>query len=322
MSTEKNQVMEIKKILPIILVYAVALVLAVVANIISPGFLALNHIDSIFRQMAFLGIVCIGQTLVILTAGIDLSVRYTLVLCNVISAQLINGSNGKTLTALLVSLAVSALIGLLNGLGICYLKIPAMIMTLAMGSAVWGVAYIYCNGSPKGKTSEVLSQIANGKLGGIINGVTLIWIILAAVVIIFMKYSIFGRAVYAVGVNPVNATYSGFRTNMVLIGVYVISAVLAGMTGFLFLGYTGTSYLSTAESFNMDSIAAVVVGGTSVLGGSGSYVGTIAGVAIMTLISSLMTVLNMAESGKQMVQGLLLVVLLVAVYGRSNRVRA
>lgn len=318
MNDKNTKSLKMKKLLSLILVYLVALALAVVANIVSPGFLAPDHIGSIFRQMAFLGIVCIGQTLVIMTAGIDLSVRYTLVLCNVVSAQLINGSNDKTLAALFVCLGISAVIGLMNGLGVCYLKIPPMIMTLAMGSAVWGIAYIYCNGSPKGKTSDILSHIANGSIGGVINGVTLIWIILSVMVIIFMKYSTYGRAVYAVGVNPLNATYSGINTNAVLIAVYVISSVLAGLTGFLFLGYTGTSYLSTAASYNMDSIAAVVVGGTSVLGGSGSYVGTIAGVGIMTLISSLMTVMNMAASGKQMIQGLLIVLLLVVVYGRRS----
>ena len=319
--TKRIDSLMLKKILPLILVYVMAIILAIAANVVSPGFLAADHIGSIFRQMAFLGIVCIGQTLVIITAGIDLSIRYTLVLCNVMSAQIINGNNGRTMKALLICLLAAAVIGLINGLGICLLKIPSMIMTLAMGSAVWGIAYIYCDGSPKGKTSQILASIANGKLGGVINGVTLIWIILAAIIVVIVKFSTAGRALYAVGVNPTNARYSGIHTNAVLITVYMISSILAGLTGFLFLGYTGTSFLSTAESFNMDSIAAVVVGGTSVLGGSGSYVGTIAGVAIMTLISSLMTVMNIAESGKQMVQGVLIIVLLVAVYGRKDQNR-
>ena len=94
---------------------------------------------------------------------------------------------------------------------------------------------------------------------------------------------------------------------------------MAGISGFILLGYTGTSYLSTGDGYNMDSIASVVVGGTSIMGGSGSYVGTIAGVGIMIIINSLMTVLNMAESGKQMVQGLIIIVLLVIVYGRKEK---
>lgn len=143
--------------------------------------------------------------------------------------------------------------------------------------------------------------------------------LLSVAVILVLKFTVFGRTVYAVGVNRESANYSGINVPATLIGIYVAASVLAGISGFILLGYTGTSYLSTGESYNMDSIAAVVVGGTSIMGGSGSYVGTIAGVGIMIIINSLMTVLNMAESGKQMVQGLIIIVLLVIVYGRKDR---
>ena len=131
-----------KKTLPLILVYAVMIFLAVIANVISPGFLALEHTGSILRQMAFLGIACIGQTLVILTGGIDLSLRYTLVFANIVCAQVISGENANTLIAFVIMILVSALIGLINGCGVYFLKIPAMIMTLATGTAVYGLAYI------------------------------------------------------------------------------------------------------------------------------------------------------------------------------------
>ncbi len=308
-----------KKILPLILVYAVMMGLAIIANILNPGFLGISHIWTVLRQMSFLGILCIGQTMVILTGGIDLSLEYTLVLCNVISAQIISGANENTWTALGISILVSAFIGLFNGVGVYFLKIPAMIMTLATGSAVYGIAYIYCDGAPKGKSSEILTFIANGRIGGLINGATLIWILLSIAVIVVLRYTILGRAIYAIGVNRESAAYSGINVPGVLIGIYIIASVLAGISGYILLGYTGTSYLSTGEGYNMDSIAAVVVGGTSILGGSGSYVGTIAGVGIMIIINSLMTVLNMAESGKQMVQGLIIIVLLVIVYGRKQK---
>ena len=104
-----------------------------------------------------------------------------------------------------------------------------------------------------------------------------------------------------------------------LITVYIIAAITAGITGFQFLGYTEKGYLSTAASYNMDTIAAVVIGGTSIMGGSGGYVGTIAGVGIMMVLNSLMTVLHMAEAGKQVVEGLLIIILLVVVYGRRKK---
>ena len=178
----------------------------------------------------------------ILTGGIDLSMQYTLVLCNVVSAQVISGQNENTWMALAVSILISAVIGLINGFGVYFLKIPAMIMTLATGSAVWGIAYIYCNGAPKGKTSEILSFIANGKIGGIINGASLIWMLLSVAVILVLKFTVFGRTVYAVGVNRESANYSGINVPATLIGIYVAASVLAGISGFILLGYTVTSY--------------------------------------------------------------------------------
>ncbi len=150
------------------------------------------------------------------------------------------------------------------------------------------------------------------------NGVTIIWILLAAVTIILLHSTTFGRSVFALGTNPEGARYAGIRAPFVMLSVYVIAAVTAGITGFLFLGYTESGYLSTASSDNMDSIAAVVVGGTSIMGGRGGYTGTIAGVGIMMILNSLMTILHMAEAGKQVVQGLLIIVLLVVVYGRRR----
>jgi len=307
------------KLKPLLLVYGVMIGLAVVANILNPGFLALSHIGTILRQMAFLGIVCIGQTLVILTGGIDLSISYVLVLCNVVSAQIINGKDANTFKAFLICLLISFAAGAINSFGVHFLKIPAMIMTLAMGSALLGIAYIYCNGAPKGKSSPFLDFIANGKIGGVINGATLIWILLSIAVIVIIKMTTFGRELYALGVNRESARYSGISVYGMTLSVYVISSILAGICGFILLGYTGTSYLSTGASYNMDSIAAVVVGGTSTAGGSGSYVGTIAGVGIMIIITSLMTILNMPESGKKMVQGLIIILLLVVVYGRKKK---
>lgn len=319
MLKENEKALLNSKLKPLLLVYAVMVILALVANFLNPGFLAISHMGAIFRQMAFLGIVCIGQTLVILTGGIDLSISYVLVLCNVVSAQIINGKNGNTLKAFMVCLLISIAVGVINSLGVHFLKIPAMIMTLAMGSALLGIAYIYCDGAPKGKTSPFLDFIANGKIGGVINGATLIWIVFSIIVIIAVKMTTFGRKLYAIGVNRESARYSGISVYSMTLIVYVASSVLAGICGFILLGYTGTSYLSTGASYNMDSIAAVVVGGTSTMGGSGSYVGTIAGVGIMIIINSLMTTLNMAESGKKMVQGLIIILLLVAVYGRKKK---
>ncbi len=309
----------LQKVLPVILVYGVMILLALVANFINRGFLSTGNLYSIMKQVSFLGIACIGQTLIILTGGIDLSLRYVILLSNVMAAQMINGLADRTWSTFGIIMAVCVLIGIVNGAGVHYLKIPAMVMTLASGTVCYGITMLYCKGAPGGHASPILSAIANDKILGIMNGVSIVWIILSAATIIMLKCTTFGRSIYAIGTNPEATRYAGINAARVLITVYVIAAIMAGITGFMFLGFTEKGYLSTAASYNMDSIAAVVIGGTSIMGGSGGYVGTIAGVGIMMVLNSLMTILNMAEAGKQVVEGFLIIILLVVVYGRRKK---
>lgn len=311
--------MKSKKSIQVIAVYAIMILMLIFGNIAVPGFISTNNIAVILREMSFLGICAIGQTLAILTGGIDLSLSNTLLLCNIMSAFIVSGSDKNVPAALLVCLLVSTAIGLVNFAGVYLLHIPAMIMTLASGSAVYGIAYIYCDGAPKGKSSPFTSALVNSRFLGTINWTTVIWLILSLVIIIVLKYSVFGRSVYAIGVNPVTASYSGISVPKTLAVIYILSSVLAGFTGFLFLGYTGTAYLSTGATYNMDSIASVVIGGTSIAGGSGGYLGTIAGVGIMTILTSLLTAMAVPQAGKDIIQGTLIIVLLVTVYGRKKK---
>lgn len=313
------KLLEIKKIMPILLVYAMMILLAIVANIINPGFLSSDNLYSILKQVAFLGIASIGQTLVILTGGIDLSLRYLILLSNVLAAQMINGREANTLSSFFFIMAACIIVGLVNGAGVYFLKIPAMIMTLATGTALYGITLLYCKGAPGGHASESLSNFVNQKVFGLLNGGAVVWFVLAILIMILLNYTTFGRSIYAIGTNQESARYSGINVPVTLFAVYIIAAIMAGITGFLFLGYTKSGYLSTAASYNMDSIAAVVVGGTSILGGSGGYVGTIAGVGIMMILESLMKLLHIAESGKQMVQGILIIVMVVLAYGRRKK---
>lgn len=316
---KNERALRLKRIIPTIAIYGVMIALALVANFINPGFLSVGNVYSIVKQVAFLGIACIGQTLIILTGGIDLSLRYVILLANVLAAQMINGREEYTWTSFAFIMLVCVVIGIVNGAGVTFLKIPAMVMTLASGTVCYGAILLYCKGAPGGHASESLSAIANQKIFGMFNGVFFIWVALAILTIIILKRTTFGRSIYAIGTNAEAARYAGIKVPLVQIGVYVIAAVMAGITGFLFLGFTESGYLSTAASYNMDSIAAVVIGGTSIMGGAGGYVGTIAGVGIMIVLSSLMTILHMAESGKQIFQGVLIVVLLVVVYSRKKK---
>lgn len=315
----KRRLAALKDHKQLVMAYGVMVLILIFAQIVSPGFLALNHLDSILRQICFLAIVGIGQTCAIMTGGIDLSVASVIAVSNVVSAQLMSGQDENVPIAFLVVLGIGLFAGLANGIGVQYLKISPLVMTLAMGSVMQGAAYIYCKGAPKGATAPFVRNLAIGKLFGI-SLPFLIWLVLAAVFIIVLKCTTIGRAIYAVGTNQEAARQSGIHTSRTVIGVYALSGVMSALVGFLLIGYTGTSFLNTGEPYTMNSIAAVVIGGTSVAGGSGGYVGTIAGAVIMTVLVSILTVAKIPEFGRQMAQGLIILAILL-VYGRERKKR-
>lgn len=308
-----------EKNLPLVFIYAVIVVLLIAANFIKPGFLSSANISNLLRQSAFLGIVCIGQTLVILSGGIDISVDNMIVLTNVIAAQMMAGKDSNIQSTLITVLIIGVVFGLINGVGVYYLKVPSIVMTLAVGNVLHGAAYIYCNGAPVGYSAPFISNLINNNVFGPFTGVTLVWVILSALCIIILKFTVFGRSLYAVGTSPLVSRYAGISTARTTILCYVISGAMAALAGMLLVGYTGTSYMSIGGDYEASSIAAVVAGGTLIIGGKGGYVGTIAGVIIMTIISSLMTMLNVGEAGRELIQGLIIVVLLLSVFSKKKK---
>lgn len=305
------------RIKSIVLVYAILIFLLVIAELIAPGFMALNHMESVLRQAAFLGIVAIGQTFVILTGGIDLSIASVISLTNVVAAQVMDGKDANVAAAVLLVLLIGVAAGLANGLGVFYLRIPSLVMTLGIGSVLQGISLIYSKGAPKGHTAPLIEFISTGKIAGTISGILVLWLILSVITIVILKYTVFGRNIFALGTNVVAARYSGVSVSKVTILVYIISGVTAALTGLLLVGYTGTSYLNAGETYSMNSIASVVIGGTSITGGFGGYAGTIAGSIIMTIIGGLLTIIKIPISGRYITQGLI-IILLVLVYGRQK----
>ena len=321
MEKERTIVRNIRRdrIKPLLLVYVTMIALLLLANFVSPGFLSVHHLGNVTRQASFLGIVAIGQTLIILTGGIDLSCSYLITLTNVVAAQMMNGEDKNVLLTCAVVLLIGLLVGVINALGICHMRIPPIVMTLATGNVVLGIAYIYCKGSPKGYRAPILETIVNQKLLGVLSGTAVIWLVLSFLTILLLSKTTFGRSIYAIGVSTETAKYSGIHVNRILAFTYAIAGLMSAVAGILLVGYTGSAYMSTGSAYGMDSIASVVVGGTAISGGRGGYIGTLAGVMIMTIIGSLMTMLNMAEAGRQIVQGAIIIVLLIAVYSREQK---
>lgn len=298
-------------------VYIILLVMITAAAIISPGFLQLSHMAGILKLASFLGIAAIGQTFAILLGEIDLSVANTITLGNVIGAQILMGTDANLPFAFCMVLAAGILVGVCNGIGIKYFKISPFIMTLGMNSVVQGVYMIYTQGAPKGKTSAFMSSLCKANGVGFLSGVVVIWLVLAAVTMFVMKKTNIGRKIFAAGANKNAARFSGINTGKVMFLCYIVSGALAAFTGFLLVGYTGTSYLDVGLSYNDNSIAAVVIGGTAMTGGRGGYLGTFAGVIIMIVLEDFLTIVNIPEAGRQIVQGAILIVLLL-IYNRNR----
>lgn len=296
---------------PQYLIYIVLVSVLIIASIMSPGYLKITHIASMLRIASFLGLVCIGQNLVMLTGSIDMSVAAVITLGNILGAQVLMGKDANILTALLIVIVAGLAVGICTSFGVSKLNIPAFIMTLGMSSIVDGFAMVYTGGAPKGSTSPALTRMTSSNMVGVFSGTAVLWLVIAAGFILFMRYTKFGRNVYAVGANPVAAKFSGINVRMTKAAIFIIAAVIYALVGFLLVGYTGTTYLEVGDTYHPNNVAAVIIGGTSVKGGKGGYFGTIAGVLLMVILTDFLTVLNVQESLRQVIQGVILILLIV-----------
>lgn len=299
-------------------------VLAVVAlfvfgQIISPGFLSFNHLMSVLRLSVFLGVVALGQSLVVMAGGegIDLSVGSVISFGVVVSSSLLKGGDASIPLALAAAVACGFAIGLVNGAGISYVGIPPLIMTLAMASVVEGLSLIYTGGYPSGVASPLLELVGNGRVAGVPN-VIILWIVVIAVATLFLFRKRWGAVLFGVGANSMTAELSGIRVKRFRMFVYATCGAISAFAGFLILGYTGTPYLNLGAPYVMSSIAAVAVGGISLAGGGGSYIGAVIGCILLTTLSSILVALRTTEAVRQVVYGSLLFIIVVA-YTRRRR---
>lgn len=310
------------KLSPVVIALLLAIGLFVLGGLVHPGFANYSLAINILRLAAFLGVVAAGQTLVIIGGGegIDLSVGSVITLGAILVYQIANGSDQMVLPALLVALAVGAGIGAINGLGITLLRIPPLVMTLGMAGVVQGLILVVTQGKLTGATAPIMVTLITSPLAFEIPGVLLVWLLLGFVMWVLLERTVYGKQLFAIGVNRITAKLSGVRVPAVLVLTYALSGLLAALGGFVLLGYTQRVFLNLGADYTLPSVAAVVVGGTILAGGQGSYFGTMAGALVLTLLSSLLTTLLLPESVRQIVFGATLLLLLSA-YGRQQRLR-
>jgi len=309
-----------KDILQTIILFSMLVVIVLVAGILKPGFLAAQHLITIAHDTSIIGIAAIGQTIVILTGGIDLSVGATMLLADAVGAMLLGGEN--RIIPILICLGLAILIGAINGAGVAFLRIPPFIMTLGMMILLTGAIFIFAKTS--GFASPILRYLSVEKVGNI-PMLIIIWLILTAIMAVIMRLTVFGRGTYAIGSNPVASYHSGIKNKIVILIVYTISGLFAGIAGLFLLGYTGVPELTyrgggLGSNYTLSSIAAVIIGGTVFTGARGGVERTLFGVLVLKILFSILTMVGISESGQLIAQGVI-VMLISGIYIRLERSR-
>jgi ribose transport system permease protein len=258
--------------------------------------------------------------LVILLGQIDLSVPWTLTLGAMMGCAAVSyGPAGEAL-AIPFGIFCGLAIGLVNGFAVAYLRIPSMIITLAVNAVAQGLMVAYTGGfAPQDSASPAMKLLAAQSTLGIPNAV-LVWVVVGALAVFVLSRTSFGRSVYGIGNRETAAYLSGVPTQRVVMIAFSLCGGLAALGGVLLAGYGGKAAQAMGDAYLLPAIAAVVLGGTSILGGRGSYIGTIAGVILITLLQSILSVMQMAEFGRQIIYGAIIVLMLL-LYGRDKRMR-
>ncbi|MEE9453532.1 MAG: ABC transporter permease [Paracoccaceae bacterium] len=262
---------------------------------------------------SFLGIAAAGLMTVILLGHIDLSIPWTLTA----SAMIATTVGGHL--AIPAGLAVGLGIGLFSGLGVAYLRIPSMIFTLGVNSVMQGLMIAHTGGfAPQTAATPLMRFLASEKILGIPVAI-FVWAGVSVIIAGILRFTSFGRSIYATGNSERAAYLSGIRTRRVVVGAFMISGACAGLAGVLLAGYSTQAYQGMGNAFLLPSIAAVVLGGTHILGGRGRYIGTFIGVLLIVLLNSVLSIMQMPEAGRQVIYGTVIIAMLL-VYGRTGRI--
>ncbi len=298
-------------------IFALILLLALFigfVELVRPGTVTLLWASNALMFAAPLAIMGGGQTLVMLTGGIDLSVAAVATGSAYLLAT--NASHGDAY-ALAVALSLGLVVGAVNGIGVALLRVQPLVMTLGAGLMTGGVMIVYSQQmmASQPRVPSLIQTLGAGKLAGFVPVDLFLWLVVGGAILFGLHRTGFGRLVYAVGDNAQACHLAGVRVWRVLFVDYLLCSVLASITGLVLVGGTNAADLSLAESYLLPSVACVVIGGTSIFGGRGGYGGTVVGALILTVLTSLLTLLDVSEPAKQILFGAIILVL-AAAYAR------
>lgn len=306
--------------IPVLAAAGCTVALLLLGSLYSKNFLSAEYLLLQLQIASFLGVVATGAMLVILLGGIDLSVPWIVTVGGVMSAAAA-GWWGDTGAAIAIPFGIlcGAALGAVNGFGVAYLRVPSMIFTLGINAVAQGLIVVQTGGfAPQDRSTPAMHLIATGRsLLGIPNAL-LVWAVIGAATMFLLHRSTLGRSIYAVGNRERAAYLSGVDTRRVTLLCFVIAGACSAAAGVLLTGYSTKAYQAMGDAYLLPAIAAVVLGGTNILGGSGSYLGTVVGVILITLLQSILSVMQIPEMGRQVIYGVVIITMLL-VYGRGRR---
>ena len=300
----------------ILVVYALILVMIVIGTFNSEYFLTLRNLTNVLRQAAYLGTVALGQMLVILIAGIDLSVGSLVKLCVLVSAILMDGDPDNVWIAVTLTLGLGLSVGLIHAFLINELNMSPFVVTFASLFILKGIS-LSISTKPIGRASSDFLMLYSEKFAGIYV-IVFFFIILMLLMMFLLNKTIFGRHIYAVGGNLSVAQLSGISVKRVRYGVYSLCSVLAAATGLLWLMRMGVGDPVIGNGLELNAIIAVVIGGTSLFGGRGTVIGVLGGVLLLTFTDNLLVILGVSQFYSGIIKGLIFVAA-VSLYKMENR---
>ncbi len=297
-------------------IFGITIAMILASRFVSTSFGGWSQIETILYLSSFLVFCAFGQGLVILVRGLDLSIASMITLGGVLTASFMDGSNAGLYYVAPGILLACALVGCVSGIGVSYFKVPPFIMTMAVGLIIYSLCLGFTQGTPRGYPAPLLSSFMQGRLLDIPLPIFLLlaFIVLGTAV---QSFSAYGRKLNAVGDNPLAAYIAGLPSNALVISAYALSALFAGFTGMVLAGYANGATLRMGDDYLLPSIAAVVVGGSSILGGQGSFLGTVGGAFLLTTLATILAALGIEQGWKTIVEGLVILVALIALREQS-----
>ena len=307
--------------LRILYAYLAAMLLFAIGEIVHPGFAGLDSIGAILTIASFVGLVAAGQMFVVLIGGIDLSVPWVLNGAAIVLVTTSLGLDSRAPLALLATLGMGLAVGLVNGLVIAFLDVPAVVATLGMNGIMQGLTL----GLSGGMTCEACASYAppvvqtavHGAVFGVPAAVAL-WFLVIAIVSAILSFTTFGRRIYAIGNNPLASHLAAINVRLVTVLLYALSGLFAALAGVFLVGFGGQASLGMGDPYLFQSIAAVVIGGVYMLGGRGHYLGVAAGAVTLVALVSVLLALDMPDYGRNIIYGVVILILLL-LYGREEK---